>query len=50
MFDPRREAIFLVGADKAEHGWKAWYPGAIAEAEQLYDEYLTDLKRRKVIE
>lgn len=50
VFDPRREAIFLVGADKAEHGWKAWYPGAIAEAEQLYDEYLTDLKRRKVIE
>ena len=50
VFDPRREAILLVGADKAEHGWKAWYPGAIAEAERLYDEYLSDLRREGLIE
>ncbi len=44
VFDPRRTAILLLGADKAEHGWKAWYPEAIAEAERLYDTYLTELR------
>lgn len=50
VFDPRRAAILLVGADKAEHGWKAWYPGAIGDAERLYDEYLSDLRREGLIE
>lgn len=45
VFDPRRMAIFLVGADKAEHGWKAWYPGAIAQAEDLYDEHLSQIDK-----
>jgi hypothetical protein len=48
-FDPRRAAILLLGADKAEHGWKAWYRDAIAEAERLYDKYLDDLTREGLI-
>lgn len=48
-FDPRREAILLVGADKASRGWKAWYPPAIAEAERLWDTYIADLKKEGVI-
>lgn len=50
VFDPRRQAILLVGADKAEHGWSAWYPGAIADAERLYEEYVADLKEKGLIE
>ncbi len=45
VFDPRRAAILLVGGDKAEHGWKQWYVGAIAEAERLYDEHLEEIRR-----
>ena len=50
VFDPRREAILLLGADKAEHGWKAWYPAAIAQAERLYTEYVNDLRKEGLIE
>ncbi len=50
VFDPRRAAILLVGADKAEHGWKAWYTGAIAAAEGLYDTYLSELRTEGLIE
>jgi hypothetical protein len=49
-FDPRRTAILLLGADKAEHGWKRWYAGAVADAERLYDEYLGELRREGMIE
>lgn len=49
-FDPRREAILLVGGNKAEGGqWKAWYRGAIAEADRLYTRYLTDLREEGTI-
>lgn len=48
-FDPRRAAILLLGADKAEHGWKSWYPQAIEQAEQLYDEYLEELRKEGLI-
>jgi hypothetical protein len=50
VFDPRRTAILLLGADKSEHGWKAWYRGAIADAERLYDEHLDELRREGLIE
>lgn len=50
VFDPRREAILLLGADKAEHGWKAWYPAAIAAAERLYADYVNDLRKEGLIE
>jgi hypothetical protein len=44
IFDPRSTAILLVGGDKAEAGWKAWYPKAIPDADQLYEEYLEELR------
>src|SRR5204863_6831420 len=44
VFDPRRVAILLLGGDKAEHGWTAWYRGAVAEAERLYDQHLDELR------
>ena len=44
VFDPRQTAILLLGADKAEHGWKDWYRTAIAQAEALYATYLDELK------
>lgn len=50
VFDPRREAVLLLGADKAQYGWNAWYPGAITEAERLYDDYVTDLRKEGLIE
>lgn len=42
MFDPRREAILLIGGDKSGN-WDAWYAEAIPEAERLYEQYLEDL-------
>jgi hypothetical protein len=50
VFDPRRSAILLLGADKAEHGWKAWYAPAIAAAERLYADYLDELRQEGLIE
>jgi hypothetical protein len=40
----------LVGGDKAEEGWRAWYPKAIAEAERLYENYLGELREEGIIE
>jgi len=42
MFDPRREAILLIGGDKSGN-WDAWYAKAIPEAERLYEQYLDHL-------
>jgi hypothetical protein len=50
VFDPRRTAILLLGADKAEHGWKAWYSGAIEQAERLYEDHLEELRKEGLIE
>jgi hypothetical protein len=49
VFDLRRTAILLLGADKAEHGWKQWYGEAIREAERLYDTYLGELRKEGLI-
>ena len=49
VFDPRRTAILLVGGDKAEHGWKTWYAGAIAEAEALYEDHLATLREEGLL-
>ncbi len=38
-FDPNREAILLVAGDKAGR-WNAWYPQAIATAEDRYERWL----------
>lgn len=42
LFDPRREAILLIGGDKSGQ-WDRWYAEAIPQAEQLYEEYLREL-------
>lgn len=41
-FDPDQQAILLLGADKAQEGWKKWYAGAVAQADDLFDEWLAD--------
>lgn len=48
-FDPRREAILLLGGDKAGD-WEAWYEEAIPRADELYASYLRELRREGVIE
>ncbi len=49
IFDPRREAILLIGGDKSGN-WDAWYAEAIPEAERLYEEYLDDLRTEGILE
>jgi hypothetical protein len=39
VFDPRREAVFLVAGDKAG-SWSRWYDEAIPLAEARYEQYL----------
>lgn len=43
VFDPARQAVFLVGGNKAGN-WKRWYEQAIPEAERAYESYLQDMK------
>lgn len=51
VFDPRRTAILLLGADKAERGWNRWYDReGKPEAERLYDEHLAELRKEGLIE
>jgi hypothetical protein len=38
-FDQRRQAVLLIGGDKAGQ-WQAWYEEAIPLADDLFDEYL----------
>ncbi len=39
IFDPKRNAVLLVGGDKTGQ-WDKWYRKAIREAEDIYEEYL----------
>jgi hypothetical protein len=39
IFDPRRQAILLLGGDKAGN-WKSWYDKNIPIAEQRYENWL----------
>jgi hypothetical protein len=39
VFDPDRQAVILVGGDKAGN-WRGWYKTAIPEAEQAYEDHL----------
>jgi hypothetical protein len=39
IFDPQRQAILLLGGDKAGE-WKAWYDKNIPIAEQRYENWL----------
>jgi hypothetical protein len=40
IFDPRRQAILLLGGDKSGN-WKSWYDKNIPVAEQRYEDWLT---------
>ncbi|KHL05150.1 type II toxin-antitoxin system RelE/ParE family toxin [Sinomonas humi] len=42
VFDPNRNAIFLVAGDKAGN-WNKWYDENIPIAEKLYEEHLKNL-------
>ena len=42
-FDPRRQAILLLGGDKSG-AWNEWYGWAVPLADDLYDEYLEELQ------
>jgi hypothetical protein len=40
VFDPRRQAIFLLGGDKSDN-WDAWYKSSILLAEAIYERHLS---------
>jgi hypothetical protein len=48
MFDPRRQAILLLGGDKSGE-WNAWYAWAVPLADDLYDTYLAELRDEGLI-
>jgi hypothetical protein len=48
MFDPRRQAVLLLGGDKTGE-WEAWYQWAIPAADDLYDTYLNELRHEGLI-
>ena len=47
-FDPRRSAILLIGGDKT--GDKAFYRRMIPLADRLFDEYLAEIRKERLIE
>jgi hypothetical protein len=49
VFDPRREAILLLGGDKTG-SWNDWYEWAIPRADALYTKNLRELRREGRIE
>ena len=49
VFDPRTTAILLLGGDKTGQ-WAAWYRKAIPAADDLYDEYLAEIRKGGLIE
>lgn len=46
-FDPRRNAILLIGGDKT--GDERWYEVNVPIADRLYDEHLEQLKKEGLI-
>jgi hypothetical protein len=47
-FDPRRQAILLLGGDKTG-AWSEWYRVNIPKADDLYDDYLQELRDEGLI-
>ena len=47
-FDPRRQAILLLGSNKMG-AWSEWYEWAVPLADNLYDEYLHELEEEGLI-
>ncbi|MGH8990634.1 MAG: type II toxin-antitoxin system RelE/ParE family toxin [Acidimicrobiia bacterium] len=48
MFDPRRKVILLLGGNKSGQ-WNEWYDWAVPVADDLYDEYLEELREEGLI-
>jgi len=46
-FDPDRAAILLLGGNKSGTGQRRFYKQLIAKADELYDDHLAKLKRKK---
>jgi hypothetical protein len=46
-FDPERQAILLIGGNKAGAKQKRFYERLIATAEALYEAHLAAIERRK---
>jgi hypothetical protein len=44
-FDPERDAVLLLGGDKAGR-WRDWYAEHIPIADDRYDRYLADTSNR----
>ncbi len=47
-FDPRRNAILLLGGDKSGK-WNDWYRTAVPQADDLYDAHLESLQKEGLI-
>jgi hypothetical protein len=47
IFDPRRNAILLLGGNKA--GNDRWYEENIPKADKIYDDYLKTIKKEGLI-
>lgn len=45
-FDPQRQAIILIGGDKAG-SWTRWYKSNIPRADDLFDSHIAELKQKK---
>ena len=43
LFDPRGTAVLLLGGDKTG-SWSDWYADAVAQADEIYERYLADLR------
>jgi len=46
-FDPRRTAILLIGGDKT--GEKTFYDRMIPMADRLFDQYLAEIRKERLI-
>jgi hypothetical protein len=46
-FDPKREAMLLVGADKSGGGEKRFYRQLLKKADKRFDDHLAQLKRER---
>ena len=47
-FDPRRTAIVLLGGDKTRD-WAGWYERNVPLADDLYDDYLDEIRKEGLI-
>jgi hypothetical protein len=47
-FDPRSQAILLIGGDKTG-SWDRWYRANVPKAAKLFDDYLDELRQQGLI-